>query len=213
MLRSAVLLLLTACADRGTFMFTDPDGTDDDTLVPDTDGGKPDVPDDKEDTDGDDDTGAEPVPGEPFPCGLDLYPPDAMLGAPSRVFLGSTRVRRTAQIGQWSWSGCEVERYFEADGTWACDVVRTAKGSGTDVLFAEPPVQLDVTLEVDAAATTCDRGVDLELKYGVEIGLPLRREVTLWRTQADVPWQRIGTFAARGTATDVRFDYGTAFTR
>lgn len=203
-------LLASACLERGGFTIV---GGEDDVQVDDTDPRtdetdvkKPDV----------DDTGLvdteDVVAGEPYPCGLDLYPPDDRLGAPSRVFLGSARVRRTQGLGAWSWTGCEVERHFDAEGGWLCDIVRQAKGEGNDALFQSPEVQLDVELTVDPTVTTCDVGVGLRLRYGVDIGLPLERKVTLHRTQTG-PWSVVGTFAAKGTASDVRFDYGTAFTR
>ncbi len=206
----SIALFATACVEVGGFDILDPDGLNtpdpNDTAPPIVDT-KPDVPDETDETD-------TPDSGQPYACGLELFPPDAFLGANSRVFLGTARVRRGSGVGSWNWTGCEVERHFDSDGAWICDVVRTAKGSGSDELFTSPGVQLVVKLTVDPVATTCVRpAINLDVGYGLDVAIPFNRKVVLFRKQGANDWSNLGTFAATGTGADVRFSYGTPFAR
>lgn len=210
--RLLTLVMLAACDERGQILLTDDLVTDTADTLPDPT--KPPVTDeDAEDTEAEVPDTEEPLtPPAPTDCGPAPSVPAAFLGAPSRVFVGEATLRRTSAIAPWTWSGCEVERWFDATGAWACDIVRTPKGEGREQIFGDPKIPFDLVLTVRGADTTCTQAIDLVLRYGVTSKLPLERKAELSRTQGDQPWTRIGTFAANGGANLVRFDYQTAFT-
>lgn len=148
-------LLLVGCSEFGTLIVQGD--------VPD-----PPVFPDQSDSDLPVDPGPPPISADN--CGPYVEPTAFERGREISVRSGDTVLRRSGAFSfDWTWSGCEVERFFDRDGLFDCETYWDATGSLQDIAGGGPEFVYRVARVVNTEFTTCEPSEDSVTRYGLEV--------------------------------------------
>jgi hypothetical protein len=212
-----ILMALAACDETGVLQVvggSDPT-TDDTDDTPDSDAPGDSAPD--TDTTPADTDPADPNDPPPTPTATCRPAPALSPGASRTTLAGDAALRRDNGFSfDWNWEGCEVERRYDAAGTFLCEVVFEAEGELTDTsnnrftyeltLTPQPAVQ-GQTLCTGGGAGAVSRWT---YRFSADLGrstLSLER-----RRRGATDWTPLGTFpyASNRLFTELTFTWKAA---
>ena len=208
---AAIGLLIGGCAGpSGPIDLSDPgpsmppatggDGVDDDDLATDDDDLATDD-DDLTDDDDDDD------PDDPIaPCGAWIEPGPYTVP----VSTSSGEALLTTMTDGSSWLGCEVQRHFDTDGVFVCELFWQVTGVRTGGALQGDVYRLDFTW-VEGLSSCEQDGADFVLRYAVQ-PLP-EQELNLYRSEpvGEPLWYWVTRGAWAQDETVLRISYRTGF--
>lgn len=146
-------------------------------------------------------------------CGPWVTPPASALGAPSVVYVGHAVTTDNAWTP--SWHGCEVERHFDANGRFVCEIWRDADGPGVHKVvaawFGAPEFTFDVRSRPVPARTTCAAATNLAVSYGLTPAGGTRRLTMSWAPLGGSEFRRFTSATYRRNGAGFRFDYASPF--